>query len=320
MEASPVIKIEGLVKDYESTRAVDHLDLAIQKGEIFGLLGPNGAGKTTIILALLGLSEPTEGSVSVNNYNATKNPINVKRITGYLPDQVGFSDGRTGLENLVYTALLNGIPRDKAVQSAEELLETVGLKNAKYKKTKTYSRGMIQRLGLADVLIKEPEIIVLDEPTIGIDPKGISDFLKLIRNLSKDNGITVLLSSHLLHQVQKICDRVGILVDGKLLALGNIYDLADKLFGDKENPIAAEVNPITEQLINDLKTVKTITDVQRKDGLIVMKGPKEAVPVISKKIAYNNADLYRLSYKEYGLDDIYKYYFEGSTTDGTKQK
>jgi ABC-2 type transport system ATP-binding protein len=176
---------------------------------------------------------------------------------------------------------------------------------------------MIQRLGLADVLIKEPEIVVLDEPTIGIDPKGINDFLDLIRSLSKEKGITVLLSSHLLHQVQKICDRVGLLVDGKLLALGDIYELADKVFGDKDTFITAEVNPVTDRLLNDLETIQTISEIQRKDGLIVMKGPKDAAPVISKRIAHHNANLYRLSCKEYGLDDIYQYYFEGGAVNGS---
>ena len=156
--AMPLIEINDLVKDYGDTRAVDHLNLQIEQGEIFGLLGPNGAGKTTIILTLLGLSEPTSGSVTVHDWNATSEPLKVKKITGYLPDDVGFSPNNTGLQSLVYTAMLNGIPKEKAVESAKELLEIVGLEDAEEKKTKTYSRGMKQRLGLADVLIKEPEI------------------------------------------------------------------------------------------------------------------------------------------------------------------
>jgi ABC-2 type transport system ATP-binding protein len=318
MQTSSIIEIKGLVKDYDSTRAVDHLDLAINEGEIFGLLGPNGAGKTTIILTLLGLSEPTEGTVTVKNYDAITQPINVKHITGYLPDHVGFSDHKTGKENLIYTALLNGISKDKAADSAEELLKIVGLAKVKHQKTKTYSRGMIQRLGVADVLIKEPEIVVLDEPTIGIDPLGINEFLELIRHLSKENGITVLLSSHLLHQVQKICDRVGILVDGKLLGLGNIYDLADELFHSQTTSITAEIQPVTDQLIHDLKQIDLISEVRIENDLIIMEGPKKAAPLITKKVEMNNASLFRLSCKEYGLDDIYQHYFEGGDMNGRK--
>lgn len=306
----PVIDIKDLVKDYGETRAVNHLNLEIEKGEIFGLLGPNGAGKTTIILALLGLSEPTSGSVTVKDYNATSEPLRVKKITGYLPDEVGFSGNSTGLESLVYTAMLNGMPEDKATASAKELLEIVGLKEAGVKKTKTYSRGMTQRLGLADVLIKNPEIIILDEPTLGIDPKGINDFLNLIRNLSKEKGITVLLSSHLLYQVQKICDRVGILVNGKLLAVGNIHELADDLFGDTDASITAEVTSVTDALIDALKKEELIKDVQTNNNTIIIRGAKDAAPVISKTIVNNGGQLYRLSYQEYGLDEIYQQYFE----------
>lgn len=315
--SGPIIEIKDLVKDYRTTRAVDHLDLNIQKGEIFGLLGPNGAGKTTIILTLLGLSEPTSGSVRVKGYNATSEPLKVKKITGYLPDEVGFSDNSTGLESLIYTAMLNGIPREKATESARELLELVGLKDAGDHKTKTYSKGMIQRLGLADVLIKEPEIMILDEPTIGIDPKGINDFLSMIRKLSKEKDITVLLSSHLLHQVQKICDRVGILVSGKLLALGNVHELADELFGKKDTDITAEVTPVTDKIIQALSKEKSIKEVQKDKDLIFIKGTREAAPLISQAIIQNGGKLYRLSYKEYGLDEIYQQYFEGGVRNGS---
>lgn len=311
----PIIRIEDLVKKYGSNTAVDHLDLEINKGEIFGLLGPNGAGKTTIILSLLGLSEPTSGMATVKEFNATSEPLKVKKITGYLPDDVGFSGNSTGLENLVYTAMLNKIPREEAVESAKELLSLVGLEEAGRKKTKTYSKGMIQRLGLADVMIKEPEIMILDEPTIGIDPKGIIEFLELIRNLSKEKGMTVLLSSHLLHQVQKICDRVGILVNGQLLAQGKVDDLADELFGKKDTSFTAEVSPITDNLIQALSELESVHEIQRNGETITMKGAREVAPDISKTIVRNNANLYRLSYKEYGLDEIYQHYFEGGTAD-----
>jgi len=311
----PTIRIQNLVKKYGSNTAVDHLNLEINRGEIFGLLGPNGAGKTTIILSLLGLSEPTSGTTIVKGFNATSEPLKVKKVTGYLPDDVGFSGNSTGLENLVYTAMLNKIPRRKAVESAKELLSLVGLEEAGQKKTKTYSKGMIQRLGLADVMIKDPEIMILDEPTIGIDPKGIIEFLELIRNLSKEKGMTVLLSSHLLHQVQKICDRVGILVSGQLLAQGKVNELADELFGQKDTAFTAEVSPITDELIQDLSQQEEIKEVQRNGEVITMKGSREVAPLISKTIIRNNANLYRLSYKEYGLDEIYQHYFEEGTAD-----
>ncbi len=226
--AQHVIELTGLTKRYGDFTAVDNLDLNIRKGEIFGLLGPNGAGKSTTILMILGLTEPTAGNVSVCGINSTTSPVEVKRKVGYLPEDVGFYEDMTGMENLIYTAELNGIPRSVACENATSLLHRVGLGNETDKRTGKYSKGMRQRLGLADVLIKDPEIIILDEPTSGIDPTGVQDFIHLIRHLSHENGLTVLFSSHHLHQVQQLCDRVGLFGKGRLLTLIDINELHNK--------------------------------------------------------------------------------------------
>ena len=223
-----VIVLTDLTKQYGNFTAVDHIRLNIRKGEIFGLLGPNGAGKSTTILMMLGLTEPTSGTVEICGINSTTHPIEVKRKIGYLPEDVGFYDDMTGPENLIYTARLNGISDKEAKTKAMELMKRVGLEDQLAKKTGKYSRGMRQRLGLADVLIKNPEIIILDEPTSGIDPAGVQEFIELIRWLSKEEGLTVLFSSHHLDQVQKVCDRVGLFSNGQLLALIDIAELKDK--------------------------------------------------------------------------------------------
>lgn len=225
MMSQHIIELSGLTKRYGSFTAVDHLDLQIRQGEVFGLLGPNGAGKSTTILMMLGLTDPTEGSVKVCGINSTTHPIEVKRKVGYLPEDVGFYDDLTGIENLVYTAELNRIPRKEAIEKAQQLMERVGLGEQLAKKTGKYSRGMRQRLGLADVLIKDPEVIILDEPTSGIDPAGVKEFMDLIHQLSREHGQTVLFSSHHLNQVQQVCDRVGIFGSGKLLAVIEMTEL-----------------------------------------------------------------------------------------------
>ena len=218
-----VIVLTDLTKKYGNFTAVDHISLSICKGEIFGLLGPNGAGKSTTILMMLGLTEPTSGKVEICGIDSTTNPIEVKRKIGYLPEDLGFYDDMTGLENLIYTALLNGFE-----EKAKELMRRVGLAEQVNKKTGKYSRGMRQRLGLADVLIKNPEIIILDEPTSGIDPAGIQEFIELIRNLSRVHSFTVLFSSHNLDQVQKACDRVGLFNHGELLAQLDLREMEGK--------------------------------------------------------------------------------------------
>ena len=223
--SEPIIELHELTKKYGKFTAVDHINLSVQKGEIFGILGPNGAGKSTTILMMLGLTDPTSGTVQVCGINSTRNPIQVREKVGYLPEDVGFYDDMTGIENLLYTARLNRIPEANARTKAEELLERVGLPVDTQKKTGKYSRGMRQRLGLADVLIKDPEIIILDEPTSGIDPAGVQEFISLIKQLSREEKLTVLFSSHNLDQVQKVCDNVGLFNRGKLVALINLSEL-----------------------------------------------------------------------------------------------
>jgi ABC-2 type transport system ATP-binding protein len=320
------IELVDLTRNYGSFTAVDHLSLTVQKGEVFGLLGPNGAGKSTTILMMIGLTEPTSGSVKVCGINSTTNPIEVKKRVGYLPEDVGFYDDLTGLENLMYTARLNSIPVKLAKQKAEKLLKRVGLSDIDNKKAGKFSRGMRQRLGLADVLIKDPEVIILDEPTSGIDPKGVREFLELIVELSKEEGLTVLFSSHLLHQVQKVCDRVGLFVEGRLLAEGDIHTLSEKLFNNSPYVIEAGISlPESKPARNEdsvnwlnrlLKPVDGIKSVSIVKDLFYIECSRDLSSEIARAVVESGADLKSLNRKEYGLDDIYYRYFEGGENHG----
>ena len=223
-----MITVSDLEIQFGKRTLFQDVNLKFTPGNCYGVIGANGAGKSTTILMMLGLTEPTSGTVEICGINSTTHPIEVKRKIGYLPEDVGFYDDMTGPENLIYTARLNGISDKEAKTKAMELMKRVGLEDQLAKKTGKYSRGMRQRLGLADVLIKNPEIIILDEPTSGIDPAGVQEFIELIRWLSKEEGLTVLFSSHHLDQVQKVCDRVGLFSNGQLLALIDMAELKDK--------------------------------------------------------------------------------------------
>jgi len=224
-----LIRTDDLTKIYGKTIvAVSRLNLEIRDGEIFGLLGPNGAGKTTTIRMLLGMTEPTSGKAFIDGNDCTRDPIKVKRITGYLPDNVGFYGDMTGRENLRFTGSLNNIPDKGLDDKIDELLDRTGILDAAEKKVRTYSLGMKQRLGIADVLLKDPRVIILDEPTVGIDPEGVRQLIEIIKTLSHQDGRTLLISSHQLYQMQQICDRVGIFFQGKLMACGTIDELASK--------------------------------------------------------------------------------------------
>ena len=231
MKGQIIVETEELTKKYGSRTAVDHLNIKIEEGEVFGFLGPNGAGKTTTLFMFLGLTEPTSGKAKVMGFDPTREPFKVKERVGYLPENVGFYDDMDARQNLRYIAKLNRISGDVSEKRIDYWLEMVGLSEESTKKVGTYSKGMRQRLGIAEVLIKEPKLVFLDEPTIGLDPDGTNRMLDLIHSLSREKNITLFLSSHLLDQVQKICDRVGIMINGNLVAIGPIEELAKKKLG-----------------------------------------------------------------------------------------
>jgi ABC-2 type transport system ATP-binding protein len=242
LEDQIIIEAEGLTKKYGTQIAVNNLALQIREGEVFGFLGPNGAGKTTTLLMFLGLTEPTSGKVRIVGVDPTRDPLRVKEKVGYLPENVGFYEDMDARQNLRFVARLNRIPDRVSARKMDELLKQVGLFEEAQKKVGTYSKGMRQRLGIAEVLIKEPKLIFLDEPTIGLDPDGTNRMLDLIHSLSREKNITIFLSSHLLDQVQRICDRVGIMIKGNLVAIGPIQELAQKKLGiDKEHYTLEEI-------------------------------------------------------------------------------
>lgn len=226
-----IIETEELTKKYRNQVAVDHLSFSVNRGEIFGFLGPNGAGKTTALLMLLGLTEPTSGKARVMGVDPAREPIKVKGMIGYLQENMGFYRDLNARQTLQYIADLNRLPRDTADERIEKALQTVGLFREPEKNVGEYSRGMRQRLGIAEVLVKEPKVAFLDEPTLGLDPDSTNRMMELIEGLCRVKGMTILLSSHMLHQVQKICHRVGIMIEGRMVTQGSMEQLAEDKFG-----------------------------------------------------------------------------------------
>jgi ABC-2 type transport system ATP-binding protein len=307
-----VIQACGLVKRYGGFTAVDGLDLEIKAGEVFGLLGPNGAGKTTTILMLLGLTEPTAGSVRVVGHDPVREPLSVKRLTGYLPDNVGFYDDLTGRQNLHFTADLNGIGRREAEERIDQLLARVGLSHAGETPVGAYSRGMRQRLGVADVLLKRPRVVIMDEPTLGLDPEGAREFLKLIRELAAE-GMAVLLSSHLLQQVQAVCDRVGIFVKGKMIACGPVAQLAEQALAGQPLRLEVELSPCPRELLNALAQLDGVESLhaEGESGRFELISRRDLRPEVSRLAAAYGAAIMHLTQAGRSLDEIYRRYFVG---------
>jgi ABC-2 type transport system ATP-binding protein len=231
MDTPKIVETNGLTKIYNGDTAVDNLSFTVSEGEIFGFLGPNGAGKTTTLLMLLGLTEPSSGTVKVLGLDPTRDPIKVKAKVGYLQENMGFYNDLNAVQMLRFVAALNGISGAEADRRIQNALETVGLANESQKKIAAYSRGMRQRLGLAELLIKDSKLAFLDEPTLGLDPDATNRMMELIESLCRDKKMTILLSSHMLNQVQRLCHRVGIMIKGRMVAQGPMDQLAQEKLG-----------------------------------------------------------------------------------------
>ncbi|MFZ0013032.1 MAG: ABC transporter ATP-binding protein [Acidimicrobiia bacterium] len=304
---APLIEVRGLVKHYGERTALDGVDLEVWPGEVFGLLGPNGAGKTTTILTLLGLTEPNAGTVRVCGLDPARDALAVKRRSGYLPDTVGFYDKLTARQNLRYTARLNEIESDAAEERISELLETVGLGSDGDTEVGSFSRGMRQRLGVADAILKDPDVVILDEPTSSIDPAGVVEILELISGLAHSDGRAVLLSSHLLNQVQEVCDRVGIFVAGRIVAQGSPDDLAGDLGGGGvvyELRTDAAEDDLRQALAADVE----LTDMGRGRWRLTLDDAD--MSAVMRALVQSNVPVRQIRDLGSNLDVIYRRYFE----------
>jgi ABC-2 type transport system ATP-binding protein len=253
-ETHPAVAVHGLTKTFpvpwhpaRGIVAVRDLNLRIEPGEVYGLLGPNGSGKSTTLKIILGLVSPTHGRTEI--FGRDSRLVESREAVGFLPENPYFYKYLTGEETLRFFGRLCGLHGTQLKQRINELLDLVGLTKARKRRLGTYSKGMLQRIGLAQALIHDPRLVVLDEPTAGVDPAGSRDIRDLILDL-KRRGITVLLSSHLLAQAQEICDRVGILADGVLMREGHLQELI--AIENQTELVIADASP---QLVNEIESV-----------------------------------------------------------------
>jgi ABC-2 type transport system ATP-binding protein len=306
---SAVVETKDLSKRYREKLAVNALNLTVQEGEIFGFLGPNGAGKTTTILMLLGLTEPSAGDVAVCGFDPRRESLEVKRRVGYLPENPGFYDDMSACDNLLYMARLNRIPEKESRRRTSEVLEQVGLAEDGRRLVREYSRGMKQRLGIAEVLVKKPTAIILDEPTLGIDPDGAIRILELIKDLNRDHNLTVLLSSHQLQQVQQICSRVGIIVKGRLIVQGEMDELGKSILKGRQWNFLLEVSGDDGGLERELRSMQGVDEVEKRSHGWFLRCTQdvrgEVVPLVARK----GLKLLQLRSEDPTLEEIYLKYF-----------
>jgi ABC-2 type transport system ATP-binding protein len=319
MSADAVIEANGLTKRYGQAVAVDHISFNVGRGEIFGLLGPNGAGKTTTILMLLGLTDISGGDVHVLGFNPAREPLSVKRRVGYMPDTVGFYDNLTAADNLRYTARLIGFRLAEREKRIADALERVGLADVAEKRVATFSRGMRQRLGLAEILMKGAQIAILDEPTSGLDPHATSELLGVIRAF-KAEGVSVLLSSHLLERVQSVCDRVALFNAGKIVLMGSVADLGRQVLG---GGYVVDIEADGAGLAERLALIPGVSGVEKTGiGKLRLHADRDVRPEAAVEVVAMQGRLKFLGVQDPSLEAIYNRYFEAQpekpTNDGAR--
>jgi len=302
-----VIEAKNLTKRYDGVAVVDGISFSVARGEIFGLLGPNGAGKTTTILMLLGLSDISDGQARVLGHDPAREPLAVKRQVGYLPDQIGFYDGLSAADNLRYTARLMGLERAEREQRIRTSLGHVGLADVADNRVSTFSRGMRQRLGIAEILMKEAQIAILDEPTSGLDPQATVELLEIIRDLKKQ-GVSVLLSSHLLERVQSVCDRVALFNQGKIALIGTVSELGREVLG---GGFRVEVEAEGQGLAERIAAIPGVQQVEPAGAnRLRLLATGDVRPEAAAAVVAAGGRLLRLSVEEPSLEAIYSRYFQ----------
>ncbi|MGA9322380.1 MAG: ABC transporter ATP-binding protein [Xanthobacteraceae bacterium] len=307
MSEDTVIEAKSLTKIYGSTAAVDHISFTVGRGEIFGLLGPNGAGKTTTILMLLGLTDISSGEVSVLGFNPARQPLSVKRRVGYMPDAVGFYEQMTAADNLRYTARLIGFNATEREKRIADALRRVGLAEFADNHVGTFSRGMRQRLGLGEILMKGAQIAILDEPTTGLDPHATAELLAMIRGF-KTEGVSVLLSSHLLERVQSVCDRVALFSGGRIALMGSVAELGRQVLG---GGYVVDIEADGAGLAERLALIPGVSGVERTGvGKLRLQADRDIRPEAAAEVVAMQGRLKYLGVQEPSLDAIYTRFFE----------
>ena len=307
-----VIETFQLTKNYGDLTAVDQLDMTVHEGEIFGFLGPNGAGKTTTTLMLIGLSVPSSGTAVVGGYDIIEESREVRKVASILPEYSSVYGNLTAAENLDYIGRLNDISKADREERIDEMLEIVGMSQWRDSKAEIFSRGMKQRVGIAAALIKQPKIVFLDEPTLGLDPVGTREIRELILRLNKEQGLTVVLTSHLLPEIQLTCRRVGILNKGRLIVTETLENLTKEMTGSADRRVEFKLSGIPQGLIGNLEAIEGVKSVsQESDRLYVYAGADSDYEV-SKTIVEHGAVILLMRPREYTLEEIFmKYYEEG---------
>jgi ABC-type multidrug transport system, ATPase component len=298
------ISIKNLYKKYGPRYVLEDLSFDVEKGSIYGFLGQNGAGKTTTIKILSGLSIPNGGQILIDNMDLSLEADKIKNILGLVPQDSEFYDERTALSQMNYFARLKGLSKDEGQEQSMLLLERVGLENEMTKKVGSFSHGMKKRLSIAQALLNDPKILILDEPTNGLDPVGVRQVKQIIRDCN-DNGITIFVSSHNLLEIQEICTHIGILKNGRLITEGTIGDIRRL---ESNGVITVGIYNMSPEIVSLVEGVEYVvkTELKEKNILEIYVNSKTDVkPELNKLIVNNGGQVFKLIENSLSLEDAY---------------
>lgn len=298
------IKLENVIKRYGNNLAVDNISLEIKDEEIFGLLGPNGAGKSSTIKMIMGLLKPNSGEITVNGIDVMKDSLNAKRILGLVPQELAIYENMTALENVEFLGRLYGLKGKKLKEMAEEALQFTGLADKRKEVPKKFSGGMKRRLNIACSIVHQPKIIIMDEPTVGIDPQSRNHILESIKELNR-RGATIIYTSHYMEEVESICSRIGIIDFGKLIALGSKDELVSSIWEDQK--IIIEGYNISFNSIEGIKSIEEVRDVALKGNRIevICKSPNEILQKVLGKLGEGNITVRNIDIKQADLESVF---------------
>ena len=310
-----MIEVKNITKKYGSFTAVDNISFKIEEGEIIGLLGPNGAGKSTTMNMITGYIEPTEGEIIVNGYDISKKPKKAKAQIGYMPEGVPLYSDLTVKEFVTYMAELKKVDRKTRKEKVEKIIEQTGLKDVEKKLTRNLSRGYKQRVSMAGALVGEPKILILDEPTVGLDPKQITEIRELIKELGKTH--TIIFSSHILSEVSQICNKVIIINKGKIVAIDTPENLEKKV--NNNNTVYVTVEDLEQKMdsikdkIEEIKDVKLVKENEdgTKQYVIEANGDTDLRKVIFSEFAKENITIFEMKKADITLEDAFMQLIEG---------
>ncbi|ASW42474.1 ABC transporter ATP-binding protein [Clostridium isatidis] len=298
------VEIRGLVKKYQDTLAVNNINLDIEEGEIYGLLGPNGAGKSTTISLICSLLHPTSGTIKVLGEDIRKNIIKTKRKIGLVPQVISVYSDFTAYENIKFFGELYGLRGRELKDSIEEALEFTGLLEFRDKKAKEFSGGMLRRLNIACAIIHHPRLLIMDEPTVGVDPQSRNHILQSVKNLNK-KGVTIIYSSHYMEEVEQLCSRIAIIDKGTIVVEGTKEELID-MVSDKRT-LKIGVDDIFKINTNTLKNIEGVISVSIQENDLLITSSKEVnnLDKIIKKVSEENIKITNLDFKEITLETVF---------------